>query len=104
MGKDAPVSQTKSFRPFSNGTEYQIWDEINCCQCAKGWMMLQTDGTYKNYADSDYESDLMCKLQDDLTIGTFTGTIPYETAEQIGINGHGLVGRCRQKEARNAQS
>jgi hypothetical protein len=49
--------------PFSNAREYLWWDSRNCARC---------------------ESLADCELTDMLALGTVTGTVPVELAEEYG--------------------
>lgn len=39
----------KQFMLFSNGTEFEIWQEHNCEQCVKGVFYNEKTDTYPNY-------------------------------------------------------
>lgn len=59
-------------RPFSNGTEYNIWQDNNCAKCNK----------YEN--ESKTEDEAGCKLAFYLDLGSITGVIPLWVGIQIG--------------------
>jgi hypothetical protein len=90
------ASEKKEFRPFSNGTEYMIWDDENCSRCVKAFRpkegMWPSEKTLKQYVSIGK----YCKLQYDLDMATITGTIPMATAQQIGLHeqGYGLKSQC----------
>lgn len=82
--KDTPVI------PFSNGTEYQYWNEKNCAKCRK----------YES--ESATEEDAKCKLAFHLDLGTISGDIPLWAAKEIGCTYNplyqtaNLSDKCRQ--------
>lgn len=92
------------YRPFSNGTEFMVWCEHNCEQCAKG---PQPDLQGPNAA---------CELENALTLaGICGGTIndpviggpenAAKLAARLGWKGDGpLPWRCPEFEERNNQA
>ena len=80
------MTDTKKFRPFSNGTEMMIWLDLNCDRCKKlepQTADLKTTG---------------CKGEYYIALGAATdGTIPDEIAEWIGKdkNGYELKAICK---------
>ena len=58
------------FPPFSNGSEYMIWEEHNCQRCK-----MSVKGI-------DEPSE--CELEEALLEATITGTIPIPIIERIG--------------------
>lgn len=75
--KDTPVV------PFSNGYEFENWQNNNCNACIK----------YEN--ESDSEEKAKCKLAFHLDMGNITGDIPLWVAKEIGCEYNPLYGRVR---------
>lgn len=82
--KDTPVT------PFSNATQYMVWHENNCADCA----------FYES--ESESEDKAKCKLAYHIDIGTVIGTIPLWVAKEIGCSYDALyqfcdLGHCRKR-------
>jgi hypothetical protein len=74
--KDTPVV------PFSNGTEYEIWQEHNCHKCM-------------NYeSESKNEENAKCILAYHLDLGSITGDIPLWVVKEIGCEYDPLYQYC----------
>lgn len=41
-----------SFRPFSNGSEYRIWLDMNCCRGEKGCRSYKPNATSSRHPQS----------------------------------------------------
>ena len=75
----------KTFEPFSNHTEYEVWHALNCFQCSK----------YESESATVEEAG--CPLAFYLDFATVAdGTIPMETANAIGIENNKLVPNCKK--------
>lgn len=73
----------KKITPFSNGSEFESWQDQNCFNCCR----------YSNV--STKRNNAKCKLAFDLDIGCVTdGTISLNTATKIGYDGVSLNVRC----------
>jgi len=73
----------KTITPFSNGTEYMIWQDRNCMSCKQ----------YEH--ESSERSKAKCKFAYDIDFATVTdGKIPLNTAKWIGYNDMGLNPKC----------
>lgn len=75
--KDTPVV------PFSNGSEFENWQDNNCSECIN----------YEN--ESDSEEKAKCKLAFHLDYGTILGTIPLWVAKGIGCEYNPLYQTCK---------
>lgn len=74
---------SKRIRPFSNGTEFEIWTSQNCDKCCR----------YSNV--SSKRSNAKCKLAFDLDFACVDdGTITIKTAEKIGLKDGYLKDKC----------
>jgi len=62
----------KQIRPFSNGTEYMFWRETNCDRCKKN--VLNENDNYKS----------QCDIEEALSLGAITGTIPESIFKRMG--------------------
>lgn len=61
-------------QPFSTGTEYMCWNEINCCHCRK-------------YNPDAVTSDEGCDIEIALSFASIgDGTIPISIADRAGRN------------------
>lgn len=74
-----------SFRPFSNGTEGDLWRSGNCdggCVKAVDW--------------SDPDKPFRCAIQSALSQATMTGEIPTRIADRAGftVNGNRMERRA----------
>lgn len=75
----------KKITPFSTGTDYMIWHNMNCSDCIN----------YEN--ESSIRSKAKCKHAYDIDFACIDdGTIPIKTAEWIGIK-NGRLNNCRFK-------
>lgn len=64
-------------RPFSNGTEFMIWNEVNCCNCKK----YHTD-------DSGMVIEPICEIDQAFVEAMFgDGTISRDIAIEMGLIG-----------------
>lgn len=64
--------QKKQPVPFSNGTEYAMWQDANCHQCSK----------YEN--ESTCEASAGCKLAFYLDMGALGEEVPTEILVEVG--------------------
>jgi hypothetical protein len=78
--KDTPVI------PFSNGSQFEDWQNHNCNNCVK----------YES--ESKKEEDAKCKLAFHLDLGTVIGTIPLWVAKDIGCKYDPLYQYCKLHE------
>lgn len=70
-------------RPFSNGTEFMIWQSNNCDRCCR----------YENKSTSS--SKAKCSSAFAIDMGTITGYISYSAAKRIGFSAYnGMDGTC----------
>ena len=88
-------NKQEQFIPFSNGTEYMIWDDNNCSRCTKAWRAKDgkwpSEKTLKQYVSMGK----YCKLQYHLDLAVLEGTIPMDIAKQIGLHGeYSLKSQC----------
>ena len=75
----------KTITPFSNGTEFMIWQHQNCDECNK----------YEN--KSTERSKAGCRLIFDIELAAATdGKIPLTTAKWIGYK-DGHLTNCKMK-------
>lgn len=59
-------------RPFSSGSQYEVWSEYNCSRCKLGWK-------------SD-DVGFQCSLEEELLVAYYgTGHISDETAQRTGL-------------------
>ena len=73
----------KRMAPFSNLTDFYIWQSNNCDKCCR----------YSNV--STKPSNAKCKLAFDLDFACIDdGTISIKTAENIGLKGGYLKNKC----------
>ena len=75
------------WRPFSNGSEYLWWQDQNCMSCQK-------------YVDwTNPQGREVCPLEEALSMGSVTGTIPRSIAHRIGvvIKPYNHLGPCKEK-------
>lgn len=81
-------AQKKQLVPFSNGTEYTMWQDANCHQCTK----------YEN--ESTCEADARCKLAFYLDMGALGEDVPTEILMQVGWNAEAnrISPVCRGKQ------
>ena len=79
--------QKKQHVPFSNGTEYTMWQDANCYQCSK----------YEN--ESTCEADAGCKLAFFLDMGAIGYEVPMEILMEVGWNAekNKINPICKQK-------
>ena len=66
-------------RPFSNGSEYEYWAAHNCNRCV-----------LNGYLHGGKE----CEMETALSMGTITGTIPADLAEEFGATIDKQPGFC----------
>ena len=67
-----PFAKNTPVLPFSNASEAESWQDLNCYKCI-------------NYdSESEYEDKAKCKLAYWLDYGYVEGTIPIWTAKEIG--------------------
>jgi len=76
--------------PFSNGSEYDWWDNNNCSRCRNAGTRTATT-----------EAGAKCKLEYHLSLGILIGEIPLWVANEIGIaemysNSVSLESKCRK--------
>jgi len=65
--------KVKQYRPFSNATEFMMWQDKNCYKCKK----------YESESKSEAEAG--CKLAFNLDLSSvLDGTIPEWVADEIG--------------------
>ena len=79
----------KTFRPFSNGTEFMVWCGNNCEQCKKANMKAT-------------EREDTCPMEYDIAIAAVSdGLIPIESAERIGYKTKPYTHLldCKEKQA-----
>jgi len=75
----------KRITPFSNGTDYMIWNNMNCSECN----MYESESTERKNAK--------CKKAFDIDLALVTdGKIPLKTAELIGYK-NGQLQNCNFK-------
>ena len=67
---------SKMVKPFSNGTEFMVWNDQNCCRCKK----YETESTK--------EEDAGYKLAFHQDLGCILGEIPEWVAQEIGCELH----------------
>jgi len=67
----------KTFIPFSNGTEFMVWNEMNCDECAKNPTLEDPDWTIEDACD--------CEIFTALTVGTITGEVTESIAKRMGL-------------------
>ena len=76
-------------RPFSNGSEYMMWNDANCCRCKK----------YE--CESATEEEAGCRLAFNLDLGCITGDVPEDVCNEIGMTDGELNSRCANIEVIN---
>lgn len=61
--------------PFSNGTEYGVWTEVNCGYCSKGWREETHQG-----------NDCRCDIEQALLFGYLgDGQVEAEIVERANL-------------------
>lgn len=61
----------QGIRPFSNGFEYEAWDEVNCCRCGRQpWVRCANGGGFEG----------ACEIFAAVT----EGIMPHDLAERMG--------------------
>ena len=89
--------------PFANGTEFMLWDEHNCCQCAKGYRDLE--GRPEN-PDRPLQFDpalgrvpFLCDIQAAVVANAAGDPIPAAIAARWGITPNDIWSPpCRERE------
>ena len=83
-------------RLFSNGAEYRVWDDMNCCRCRKGWIELDKDN--QPVKPGRYGTHLECELQEAISSASIDdGTVSREIADRTGYVANRLW-RCKEFE------
>lgn len=84
---------TKKYYLFSNGTEFMIWHNRNCCQCVKAVFYNE---------ERNYQPKYRCKIQEHIefaSINDGTGNKrDYEATHSIDCP-HKLTERKRKKKS-----
>lgn len=77
------INSDVTVTPFSNGSEYMLWDDINCCRCRKGATAEQVESG----------EPLPCPIQDAVLIGSATESVPADIARRMGCDEKGHAPR-----------
>lgn len=80
------MTDKQKWAPFSNGSEYQIWNENNCAECVK----------------FDYDIQKTCPLEKEISRAAVSdGKIPMWAKDRIGVDNsmsYEQLGNCKEKE------
>lgn len=72
-------------KPFSNGTDFEIWENKNCCQCN---------------ISSINRDDLICHIEEAITIAYLDdGKLEKTLFDKIGKDDKGFFKNCPYKNA-----
>lgn len=71
--------------PFSNGSEFMDWDEMNCCRCVKGYQFADGRGPVEDDTPPD---EFLCPIQRAVYESMGTGSVPREIADRHGLSKH----------------
>ncbi len=74
------MSKEERYVPFSNGTDFMIWEGNNCSMCSKG-----VSGEDYNEVVKNGGVNPKCDLETTIAEATMTGDISVEHAIRIGF-------------------